>query len=117
MCIGVPMRVMSGADEGLSALCVTRDGTARAIDLSLVGPQRNGTWLLTHQGAAREVIDATTAAQVADALEAVALAMAGGPVSAGAIDALFPDLAGREPELPPHLRAASAASKLDHGDI
>ncbi|MBO6674450.1 MAG: HypC/HybG/HupF family hydrogenase formation chaperone [Rhizobiales bacterium] len=116
MCVGVPMRVLAHQTEALMAPCVTREGTVRSIDLALVGPQGEGAWVLTHQGAAREVIDATIADAIADALQAVELAMRGGPVDAASIDDLFPDLAGREPELPPHLRAQLNATDPSSGD-
>ncbi len=116
MCVGVPMRVLAHQPEALVAPCVTREGTVRSIDLSLVGAQGEGTWVLTHQGAAREVIDAASADAIANALQAVELAMRGGPVDAATIDDLFPDLAGREPELPPHLRAQLNASDNPSGD-
>jgi hydrogenase expression/formation protein HypC len=108
MCVGVPMRILSGQANAMVVQCATREGTVRPIDLSLVGSQAPDTWVLTHQGAAREVIDAAIADAIADALAAVELAMIGGPVDAARIDDLFPDLAGREPELPPHLRARAS---------
>lgn len=103
MCIGLPMQVMTA---GLShAVCRTRDGTLREIDTGLVGPVSEGDWLLTFLDTARDVVSAETAAQIGDALDAVGLAMAGRAVDPAAIDALFPDLAHRTPELPPHLQA------------
>jgi hydrogenase expression/formation protein HypC len=83
------------------ALCRFR-GEPRRIDMVLVGDQPVGTWILAFLDAAREVIDAEQAALVLDALSALDLAMAG--EEAGSFDHLFPDLAGREPELPEHLR-------------
>jgi hydrogenase expression/formation protein HypC len=110
------MRVLAHQSDALIAPCVTREGTMRSIDLALVGAQGEGTWVLTHQGAAREVIDAASADAIADALQAVELAMRGGPVDAATIDDLFPDLAGREPELPAHLRAQLDATDPSSGD-
>ena len=116
MCVGVPMRVLSAQPGNLSASCQTRQGTVRSIDLALVGPQPAGAWLLTHQGAAREVIDAASASAIADALEAVELAMRGGPIDPSTIDDLFPDLAGREPELPLHLRPPTGPDNGTDGE-
>lgn len=116
MCVGVPMRILSTDPLGLVASCVTREGTVRDIDMALVGKQPVDGWVLTHQGAAREVIDAQAADAIADALSAVELAMRGGPVDPSQIDTLFPDLAGREPELPPHLRAQVDAQAGAKGD-
>ena len=74
------------------------------IDLSLVGEQPPGTWLLTFLGAAREVIDADRAAAINNALAALDAAMAGDHAR---IDALFADLVDREPSLPDHLKDLS----------
>jgi hydrogenase expression/formation protein HypC len=78
------------------------------IDMSLVGDVPIGTHVLTFLGAAREVVGADQARQIADALEALRLILAGD----GNIDHLFADLAHREPQLPEHLRAGSS---LDDG--
>lgn len=98
MCLGVPFRVIESSDW--SALCEGPDGVAQ-IDLSLVGPQPVGAWLLTFLGAAREVIDADRAAAINNALSALGAALHG---DLGRIDALFADLVEREPTLPDHLK-------------
>jgi hydrogenase expression/formation protein HypC len=98
MCIGIPMRVVR-AGPG-RALCEGAGGQ-REIDMVLVGDQPEGTWVLVFLDAAREVVDARQAALIQSALEALELA-AGGQ---SGVDHLFPDLAGREPELPEHLQA------------
>lgn len=100
MCLGLPMQVI--ACNGYVARCSGRSGECR-IDLALVGEQPPGTWLLCFIDAAREVIDADTAARVNAALDGLEAAMAGG-LDQAALDAHFPDLVGRPPELPPHLR-------------
>lgn len=98
MCIGTPMQVLSV--EGVSGLC--RFGERlETIDLSLVPEVKAGDFLLVFLGAARAIIDADYARQVADAHAALA-ALAHGE----AIDFAFADLASREPGLPPHLEAA-----------
>jgi hydrogenase expression/formation protein HypC len=97
MCIGIPMQVIE--PRGDSALCEYR-GQTTLIDMMLVGEQVAGTWLLVFLGAAREVISAERAAQIADALEAMRLAMQGETN----FDHLFADLVDREPELPEFLR-------------
>ncbi|QPK65219.1 HypC/HybG/HupF family hydrogenase formation chaperone [Methylomonas sp. LL1] len=98
MCIGIPMQVIE--PRGESALCAYR-GQTSLIDMMLVGEQPAGTWLLVFLDAAREVIDAEKARQIADALEAMRLAMQGET----AFDHLFADLADRKPELPEFLRS------------
>ena len=99
MCVGEPMQVM--ADAATLARCRDRHGVVHDIDLLLVGPQAQGVWLLSFLGAAREVIDASRAAAVCDALDALDALMRGEPAD---VDAAFADLTGREPELPAFLR-------------
>jgi hydrogenase expression/formation protein HypC len=106
MCVGIPMQVVETL--GATARC-RYQGAVRLIDMSLVGHQPAGTWVMTFLDAAREVIDAETAMQSLAALEAVALAMRG----EADIDHLFADLVGREPQLPDFLRetATDTAAK------
>lgn len=101
MCIGVPMQVLAMEGEAV-AWCDDR-GQRVLIDMLIVGPQPAGTWVLGFQGAARQVMSPSDAAQTLVALEALSAALAGNTD----IDRFFPDLAGREPELPEHLRRRS----------
>ncbi len=98
MCLGVPMRVVR--QQGAAALCCDDDGGRHWIDTLLVGEQPAGAWLLTHLGAAREVIDEARARAVASALSAVESLMAG---ESPDLHAAFGDLLGREPQLPDFL--------------
>lgn len=84
---------------GHRAWCDGRDGR-KLVDLALVGPQPEGAFLLTFLDAAREVIDADTAARIDRALDALASVLAG---DASGVEAGFADLLGREPRLPEHL--------------
>jgi hydrogenase expression/formation protein HypC len=103
MCLGIPMQLVSR--DGLIGRA--SDGELiHQIDLSLVGEQPAGTWLLTFLGDAREVLDPEEAARIAAALGGLKSLMQGG----GLGDA-FADLEAREPELPAHLRAAHAAGR------
>jgi len=103
MCVGIPMRVISV--DGIAARAT--DGEDEAlIDLTLTGAVVPGTWVLTHLGAAREVLDEAEALKIAAAVRALKSIMAGG----GMGDA-FADLEARTPTLPPHLHAARAAGK------
>ena len=104
MCIGVPMRVIE-CQPG-QAVCEQADEW-RVIDMRLVGDQPPGSWVLVFLDAAREVVTAEDAALVTQALEALNIAAAG-HADGSDIDRLFPDLAGREPELPAHLRKQPA---------
>ena len=97
MCIGIPMQVVEPGAE--TALCEGR-GARERINCLLVGAQPPGTWVLTFQGTALRVLEPGAAAETNAALDALAVVLAGGTD----VDALFPDLAAREPELPPHLR-------------
>lgn len=97
MCVGLPMRVIEVA-EG-SALCERRGESAR-LDALLVEGLRPGDYVLAFQGRAVRVLDAAEAAQTDAALDALAAVMQG----ATSVDDGFADLAGRTPQLPPHLR-------------
>jgi hydrogenase expression/formation protein HypC len=97
MCIGIPMQVLECGE--FRARCHGRHGEA-SIDLSLVGPQPVGSWLLIFLDAAREVIDETRARDIDAALDALDAALAG----ESNLDAYFADLTGREPQLPDFLR-------------
>lgn len=115
MCVGVPMQVLDVA--GMRARCRGAAGEVE-IDTLLVGALQPGDWVLTHLGAAREVIDATRALQVQDALDALNAVMQGGAGDArAAIDLAFADLINRPPTLPAHLQmaapAGAAAGTLD----
>lgn len=99
MCMAIPLQVL--AVGGTHATCVGADGATSDIDTTLVGPVAPGDWLLCFLGAAREVVDERRALAVREALGALASALAG---DLAAIDAAFPDLVGREPQLPEFLR-------------
>lgn len=101
MCVGEPMQVVSA--ESMTAQCRDRHGALQTIDLLLVGEQPAGAWLLVFLGVAREVIDASRAAAISDALEALSAVMRG---ESADLDAAFADLVGREPELPDFLKGA-----------
>lgn len=101
MCIGVPLRVIEG--DGTWAVCEGR-GARERVDMLIVGAQPPGTWVLVFHGAARRVLTETEALQTLDALDALGIALRGHDGDRAAIDALFADLADREPQLPEHLR-------------
>ena len=97
MCIGLPMQVVE-VNEGY-AICEGM-GTRRQVNTQLVGDQPVGTWLLIFIDSAREVLSPEDAAKISDAVKAVNLVMEGKSVDPKDIDALFPDLVDREPQLP-----------------
>lgn len=98
MCLGIPMRVVHC--RGTQATCEDHRGQAAVLDLMLVGPQAPGTWLIGFKGAARAVVEADEAGRIVRALDALQALIAG---EAADIDAAFPDLAGRTPQLPDFL--------------
>jgi len=100
MCLGIPARIVESGEH--FARCVSRNGEIR-VDLSLVGMQPAGAWLLTFLDAAREVIDADRAAAIDAALSALEAAQVG----ATDFSAFFADL-DREPQLPDFLRTQQA---------
>jgi len=103
MCLALPMKVIRM--EGTTALCEGRNGVER-LDTLLTGPLQAGQWVLAFLGAAREVIDAGRAAQLADALGALESILHGNGSTESMIQAGFADLIGREPQLPEFLRPA-----------
>jgi hydrogenase expression/formation protein HypC len=96
MCLGIPVQVLESGEH--FARCASRNGEVR-VDLSLVGVQQPGTWLLTFLDAAREIIPLERAAAINAALDALDAAHAG----ATDFSAFFADL-DREPQLPDFLR-------------
>lgn len=96
MCLGIPAQVIEAGEH--FARCISRHGEMR-VDLSLVGSQPPGTWLMTFLAAAREIIPAERAEAVNAALDALDAAQSGETD----FSAFFADL-DREPQLPDFLR-------------
>jgi hydrogenase expression/formation protein HypC len=103
MCIGVPLQVLE-CDEQY-ALCAA-GGQNERLNVLLVGQQSPGTWLLAFRGSAVRVMEEDEALQTRAALAALDAALKGENT-----DRYFADLAGREPELPAHLRAVLKESQ------
>ena len=101
MCLGIPMQVLRS--EGVFAVCQGR-GETRRLNMSLLGAQPAGVWVLAHLEWAREVLSADQATRILDALDALERVMRGETD----IDDLFADLAGREPQLPEFLRSETS---------
>lgn len=74
MCLGVPMQVIEAGD-GI-ALCHGPNGEEH-ISMLLIGDQPVGTWVLSHLGWAREVVNAEDAANIMRALEGMRALMDG----------------------------------------
>ncbi len=105
MCVGIPLRITEV--NGTNAIA-TDGARTEVLDLSLVGTQPIGTWVLGFLGAARDVLTEDEAERIGAALAGLERVMAG-----GALGDAFADLTGREPVLPPHLAAAHAAGKTE----
>ena len=88
MCIGIPMQIIK--QNEYSALCRGRHGE-KEINTLLIGPQKEGVWILNFLGSAREVITEEAAKKIEHALSAVEAIMRGEEID---VDAHFPDLAG-----------------------
>ena len=103
MCIGVPMQIIQ-INEGL-ADCVSESENLREwVDMSLIGEQPVGTWILVFMGAGREVIEDDRVPLLINARMAMVAALQNGNV-----DMYFADLINREPELPEFLRGKTNA--------
>lgn len=100
MCIGIPMIVRELPDEGV-AICEGR-GKREKIDIMMVGPLEIGTYVLTWNGNATDVITEERAAQVNKALDSLEKAMNGLPPDA---EDAFADITANTGRLPPHLTA------------
>jgi len=103
MCIGLPMQVLS-VEPG-HALCQGM-GETRRVDTWLIDGPHAGDWLLVFADSAREILEPERARQIAAALRAATLALAGETE----LDRWFPDLAEREPQLPDFLKPAPQES-------
>jgi hydrogenase expression/formation protein HypC len=99
MCIGIPMQVAQSGNG--FAWCEGRGGQ-QCLDMLLVGPQPAGSWVLAFQGSALRVMSTEDAAQTNAALDALEAVLRGEEN----VGASFPDLVGRDPQLPQHLRKA-----------
>lgn len=107
MCIGIPMQVVQ-CDDFVALCCPRNHGDSankhETVDITLVGKQAVGSWLLVFLGAAREVMTETQALNTLNAVQAVENIMNAQSPSSTDIDNLFADLVDREPELPEHLK-------------
>lgn len=98
MCIGVPMKIID-VKEGMAQCLSEAEGLCDWVDMSLIGEQPVGTWVLVFMMSAREVIEEDRVPLLLDARLAMASVLQNGNV-----DHYFADLIGREPQLPEFLR-------------
>ncbi len=74
MCIGTPVKVIENRD--LMAVCEGRNGVVE-VNMMLIGPQEEGTWVLNFLGSAREVITEEDAQNIDSALDGLTAIMNG----------------------------------------
>ncbi len=98
MCIGVPMKIID-VKEGMAQCLSEAEGLCDWVDMSLIGDQPVGTWVLVFMMSAREVIEAERVPLLLDARLAMVSVL-----QHGHVDHYFADLIGREPQLPEFLR-------------
>lgn len=101
MCIGIPMKITKC--DGILAEGHGR-GETRTLNLALLGEQPVGTWVLAFLDSAREVLDEASAVRINAALDAASVVLTGETD----LSQHFPDLIGKEPELPEFLRKQSS---------
>ncbi|MCG8428290.1 MAG: HypC/HybG/HupF family hydrogenase formation chaperone [Chromatiales bacterium] len=87
MCIGVPVQIIENRE--FTALCRGRNGEEE-VNMMLIGPQEEGTWILNFLGSAREVLTEDDAEKINAALDALAAVMSGDEHVD--IDSFFPDI-------------------------
>ena len=73
MCIGAPVQVIES--HGFTALCRGRNGEEE-INMMLIGPQPEGTWVVNFLGSARDVLTAEEAQRINEAMDELAALMA-----------------------------------------
>lgn len=95
VCVGIPMEIIEQRE--FTALCRGRDGE-KVVETLLIGPQPEGTWVLTFLGSAREILSPEEAGRITDAL-ALVEALIRGREGGVDLDAPFADLL--DPSRPP----------------
>jgi len=100
MCLAIPMRVVTGGELG--AWCEGR-GERRRIDLTLIGAQPAGTWVVAFRDVARQVLSDDEAHVLNLALDGLEAALRGDTTD---LDAYFPDLVGRASGIPESLQTS-----------
>lgn len=91
MCIGVPVQILEMSE--FMALCRGRNGEEQ-VNMMLIGPQPEGTWVLNFLGSAREVLSEEDAANINKALDGLTAIMQG--ETNIDVDSYFPGLEVRQ---------------------
>ncbi len=74
MCVGVPLQIVETGE--FVALGRGRNGD-EPVNMMLIGPQPEGTWVLNFLGSAREVLSEQDALNINKALDGLSAIMAG----------------------------------------
>lgn len=89
MCLGIPMRVLFS--HPFLSKCEGR-GETRLLQMTLVGAQKPGTWVMAFLDQARQVLSEDEAREINLALDALEAAFAGETD----FERFFPDLPSRQ---------------------
>ncbi len=89
MCVGIPVKIIRPGE--FVALCEGRNGEEE-VNMMLIGPQVEGTWVLNFLGSAREVLSEQEALQIDKALDGLSAIMSGQDIE---VKDYFPDLEQR----------------------
>lgn len=74
MCIGIPVQVIESRE--FTALCRGRNGEEE-INMMLIGPQPEGTWVVNFLGSARDVLTEEEAKNINAAMDELVAAVNG----------------------------------------
>ncbi len=74
MCVGIPVQIIEAGEY--MARCRGRNGE-EIVNMMLIGPQLEGTWVLSFLGSAREVLSAEDAGNIDKALDGLSAVMSG----------------------------------------
>ena len=93
MCMGIPMQV-AHVDAGWAV--VEGRGERKRVRTALINTPREGDWLLVHLDSAIEALSPARAAEVNEALDLVAAAMAGSALAQAGTDFALPSALSAE---------------------
>lgn len=86
MCVGTPVKIIRSGE--FVSVCEGRNGREE-VNMMLIGPQAQGTWVLNFLGSAREVLSEQEALQIDKALDGLSAIMSGEDIN---VKDYFPDL-------------------------
>jgi hydrogenase expression/formation protein HypC len=86
MCVGIPVKIIQSGE--FVSVCQGRNGR-EDVNMMLIGPQQEGTWVLNFLGSAREVLSEKEALQINKALDGLSAIMSGQEIE---VKDYFPDV-------------------------